>query len=340
VRLLDRVQAASARRLLSLPEPVIRALAGAPKRYRGVTLDPRIQLALFLAGKLRPTLHSLEPSAARREYRVACAILDIEKTAIFDVADRTIGGVPARIYRSGEGLLPVVLFLHGGGHVIGDLETYDSLCRWLAADARCAVVSVDYRLAPEHRFPAAVEDACAVFDALARGEPNLDPTRIAVAGDSAGGNLAAVVAIHARDRGGVQPVLQVLIYPATDVDTSRPSRIDLAEGYGLTAAMIAYFEGHYRSPERDPRRSVILAEARGLCPAFVVTCGFDPLRDEGEAYASKLAAAGVAVVNRSYDSLCHGSFTMAGVVPEARAMLGEIGAAIGRAFSRTERSAA
>lgn len=323
--LLDRVQIATIRRLLALPEPMLRRMAGAPRTYRGADLDPRLQLALRLGEVIkRPTIDVLPPLRARVESRVISRLFDIEPLPLFRVTDQLIAGVPVRIYRPAPGPLPVLLYLHGGGFVVGDLEGYDPICRYFAKGCRVAVVSVDYRLAPEHPFPAAVNDAIAVLEWLRQRADTLelDADRLVIAGDSAGGTLAAVLAQHARHSDGPAPRLQALLYPSTDAHHDTVSCRDLAEGYGLTGSMIAYFRGHYRAPPDDPRTSPLLArQLDGLCPALVVTCGFDPLRDEGDAYARALEAAGVEVSHRCYESLLHGAITMAGCVPEARRML-------------------
>lgn len=225
--------------------------------------------------------------------------------------------------------------------MVGDLESYDPLCRFLAKACRTAVVSADYRLAPEHPFPAAVNDAVAVFDWLRQRAHtiDLDAERLAIAGDSAGGTLAAVLAQYARDGDGPPPRLQALLYPSTDAHHDTPSARELAFGYGLTGSMIAYFRGHYRAPPADPRTSPLLARRLdGLCPALVVTCGFDPLRDEGDAYARAMSSAGVDVTHRCYETMIHGVVSMAGCIPTARRMLFDLADAVIAATEATESS--
>jgi len=210
----------------------------------------------------------------------------------------------------------VLVFFHGGGWVIGDLETHDVLCRQITAEAGIEVVAVDYRLAPEHKFPAAVDDAWAATKWVVAnaGKLGIDPKRVAVGGDSAGGNLAAVVALLARDAGGPAIALQVLLYPVTDFTTETGSYRECADGYLLTLDSMRWFFDHYlKSPAEagDWRASPLRAPSHaGLPPALIVTAGFDPLRDEGEAYAKKLRAAGVRVDYICYGGMVHGFVPM------------------------------
>ena len=233
------------------------------------------------------------------------------------------------------------MYFHGGGWVIGSLETHDGTCRELAAGAGCVVVSVDYRLAPEHRYPAAAEDCYAATRWCAEhaAELAIDARRIAVGGDSAGGNLAAVVAQMARDRGGPGLVLQLLVYPVTDHDFGTASYRDNAAGYLLTAADMRWFWGHYlgddtargAEPYASPLRAASLA---GLPPALVITAELDPLRDEGEAYARALEAAGVAAKLHRYDGMIHGFFGMSAIMDQAVAAVREATGTLRFAFSR------
>ncbi|WP_323676187.1 alpha/beta hydrolase [Halorubellus sp. PRR65] len=239
------------------------------------------------------------------------------------VADREIPGpagpIPVRTYvPDGDGPHPVVVFFHGGGFVFGDLDGHDAPCRILANAADVAVVSVEYRLAPEHPFPAAVDDAYAATEWVAANaeEVDGDADRLAVAGDSAGGNLAAVVSLAARDRDGPEIAHQTLFYPAVDfrADADYPSRRENAEGYFLEAADMTYFSDHYAPSwvhAANPYLAPVEAASHAdLPPATVVTCGFDPLRDEGRAYADALDAAGTPVTHREYDDLIHGVVNM------------------------------
>ncbi|HEX2797097.1 MAG TPA: alpha/beta hydrolase [Immundisolibacter sp.] len=235
------------------------------------------------------------------------------------------GAIKARLYRpAADGVLPGLVFFHGGGWVIGDLDSHDDLCRDLAAQAHCAVLAVDYRLAPEHCFPAAAEDAIAAADWAAANAAQLgiDPARLAVGGDSAGGNLAAMVALAARDAG--RPLAaQLLIYPVTDMSRLEgESYAACAEGYGLTAGAMAWFRDHYlvnADAARDWRVSPLLAsDLSRLPPALVITAEFDVLRSEGEAYAKRLAEAGVPTRLARYDGMIHGFASMAGVLDVGR----------------------
>jgi acetyl esterase len=249
------------------------------------------------------------------------------------------GAIPARLYRSATtGTLPVLVFFHGGGWVVGNIEGHDTVCRHLANRADCAVVSVDYRLGPEHKFPAAVEDCFAAAEWVANNAASLgvDPVRLAVGGDSAGGNLAAVVSLLARDKGAPRVACQVLIYPATDAAMRHDSIDRFAEGYVLTRSTMRWFyEQYLRSPEdaADWRVSPLLApDLSDLPPAYVLTAGYDPLCDEGDAYAARLAAAGVAVTHRRFPGQVHG-FAMNGrIIRAAETALDEVAAALKTAW--------
>ena len=244
-----------------------------------------------------------------------------------------------RVYRpAADGTFPVLVYFHGGGWVIGGLDTHDGTCRLLCRDAGCVVVSVDYRLAPEHRYPAAAEDCYAATQWLAdhASEIGIDPARIAVGGDSAGGNLAAAVALMARDRGTPTLAFQLLIYPVTDADFTRGSYIDNAEGYFLTTASMEWFWGHY-VPDEATRSEAYCApqqakDLAGLPPALVLTAEFDPLRDEGEAFAARLKEAGVATTVTRYDGMIHGFFSMTGLAKAALDAVAESVAALRGAF--------
>jgi acetyl esterase len=232
----------------------------------------------------------------------------------------------------------LLVFFHGGGFVLGDLESHDSICRDLAAQSGVAVLAVDYRLAPEHPFPAAVEDAWA---ALCFAHDHADdlgttPNDLAVGGDSAGGNLAAVVALMARDA-HLPLRLQLLVYPVVDLRHGDPSFEENSQGYFLTADAMAWFEGHYAADVNDWRASPVLApNLAGVAPAVVLTCEYDPLRDEGDRYARLLAAAGVPVVHHSFAGLIHGSLGMNAVVPAAAALMEHCATALRSALAGTK----
>jgi acetyl esterase len=249
-------------------------------------------------------------------------------------------GLGARLYRAAEGELPTVVFYHGGGWVIGSLDTHDAVCRDLAALSGAAVLSVDYGLAPERPFPGPVEDAYAALQWVAEHgrSHGLDAQSIAVAGDSAGGNLAAVVALMARDQSGPAIKLQALLYPATDMHMDTESH-QLFRQHLLTPQALAWFQGHYlRSlADRDDwRASPLRAQSlAGLPAAYVLTAGFDPLRDEGQAYAGALAKAGVAVEQRCFEGQIHGFLTLDKIIPQAREAVEATAQAIKAAFSPT-----
>jgi len=234
--------------------------------------------------------------------------------------------------------LPGIVYFHGGGWVIGDLDTHDVQCRQLTAEAGITVVAVDYRLAPEHKFPAAVDDAWAATRWVAAhgSELGLDARRLAVAGDSAGGNLAAVVALLAREAGAPAIALQVLVYPVTDVSAESQSYRDFAEGYLLTRESMRWFTNHYlksASDADDWRASPLRAQSlAGLPPALVVTAGFDPLRDEGAAYAARLTDAGVRVDYVSYGGMIHGFMPMGRLIDTGNRAISHVAASLRQAL--------
>lgn len=297
-------------------------------------LHPQAQALLrLMVEKGIPPTHTLAHEKAREFYLLRRTVTQPEPPECGLVrnlsAPGPAGEIPLRLYRplgSDPGqALPVLVYYHGGGWVIGDLDTHDVLCRQLCNGAGCAVVSVDYRLAPEHRFPAAVEDAIAATrwihaNAQALG---LDASRLAVGGDSAGGNLAAVVALAERDAGagGLPIAFQLLIYPATDQRRGWPSHTTNGEGYLLTRDTIAYFHDLYAGEQQadlDWRMSPLLHDSHaGLPPAFVLTAGYDPLRDEGVAYAQKLSEAGSRAALVSFERQIHGFILMGKVLDEA-----------------------
>ncbi len=312
---------------------------------------PHPQVAQLLERAARsplPPYHTVTPFVARRIYRDTRAALAPKAEAVAEA--RLIvgeGPVAMRAYRPAgcarEEVLPALMYFHGGGWTIGDLDTHDTLCRQLANGARCAVFSVDYRLAPEHAFPAAVEECIAATSHDARNAAALaiDPGRIGVGGDSAGGNLAAVVALHARDHGGPRLAFQLLIYPATDQRLQHASHRENAEGYLLTRQSIDFFRGAYLPDPRDYddwRASPLLAKSlAGVPPALVLTAGFDPLRDEGNAYAGRLKAEGVPVVLRQYADMVHGFILFGGVLDVANEAVRECCAALRGAFGQASR---
>jgi acetyl esterase len=311
-----------------------------------MALDPQVKAVLdMLAAAGGPPLEQMEVPAAREMYlamRPPTAGAEVGR-----VEDRKIPGgdagveIPVRIYTpGGDGPFPIVVYFHGGGWVIGDLETHDHWCRSLASGVPAVVVSVDYRLAPETRFPAAAEDCFAATRWAAANAKSLhgDPARLAVAGDSAGGNLSAAVAQMARDRGGPAIAFQLLLCPVTEYGFDTASYRDNADGYLLTKSGMAWFWHLYLGDPakegRDPRASPMRAQSlTGLPPAHVVTAEYDVLRDEGEAYAAKLRQAGVPVTSKRYDGQIHNFFTMAHVLTQGAAAGEEISGVLRRALA-------
>jgi acetyl esterase len=269
----------------------------------------------------RPPFHSLTPREARIAYRMGAEILDLPRAPLARVEDLDAAGRPARLYAPSGGKLPVLLYLHGGGFTIGDLETHDSLCRQLSARSGAAVLALDYRLAPEHRFPAAVDDAWAGLAWLHQqaGALGLDGSRLAVGGDSAGGTLAAGCAFFAREQ-GLPLALQLLITPGTDSHMSHDSHRRFAEGYLLDAQSIEWFFGHYIDADQraDWRFAPLHADDHSdLAPAAVLLAEADPLVDEGLAYADVLRAAGVPVQLELARGVTHDFIKMGRSLPEA-----------------------
>jgi acetyl esterase len=310
-------------------------------------LHPTLKVLLEKAANSPlPPYHDVPPAVARRFYRDTRAPLTPDPPPVESVqlllAPGKGGPVPVRAYRpKGAGkdeVLPALVYIHGGGWVIGDLDTHDVVCRTLANGARCAVFSVEYRKAPESPFPAAVEDCLSALQFISENSRklNADPSKIAVGGDSAGGNLAAAISLIARDAGGPAISFQLLIYPATDQRLSHPSIDGNGEGYLLTKKVMLYFRGHYLPREQewlDWRASPLLAKSHaGLPPAFVMTAGFDPLRDEGKDYADRLAKGGVKTEYRNYADMVHGFITMGRVLDTANAALADCAQALKKAW--------
>lgn len=293
----------------------------------------------------RPPMHRLSPAQAREFYDLGAPLLDIPPPALERVEDLTLLArdghpMPARLYApraAGQGdPLAVLLYLHGGGFTVGSLTTHDSLCRALSQQGQCAVVSLDYRLAPEHRFPTAVEDAWDALVALSHQADSLglDGQRLAVGGDSAGGTLAAVLALMARDA-GISLALQLLFYPGTTAHQDTPSHQTYAEGFMLDKATVDWFFDHYIdwADRRDWRFAPLLAEDHSrVAPAWLGLAECDPLVDEGLAYGDVLRMAGVAVDLEVYAGVIHGFITMGRAIPDARQAHADAGRALRRAF--------
>jgi len=315
-------------------------------------LHPQTQALLDLFEKKQlPPLYTLTPSEARLSYRERVASTQPELCRVAQVQELSVPGaagpISLRLYRpllrrtqTDLGLLPALVYFHGGGWTVGDLDTHDSVCRQLADGAACAVASVNYRLAPEHRFPAAVDD-CIAATRWVRSHAHsllLDAERIAVGGDSAGGNLAAVVAITLREAKELYLAFQLLIYPATDMRCGAPSHVSNGSGYLLTRESIAYYHDHYiqnAADDLDWRASPLLhPNLAGLPPALVLTAGFDPLRDEGQQYAQRLSEAGTTATSVCFERQIHGFITMGRLLDEAGAAVSLCAAELHRAFTR------
>jgi acetyl esterase len=318
-----------------------------------------VPLAEGMAGPDAVKMSDMTPDEARASYLALSALFGPGE-AVGSVEDRVVPGpageIPVRVYTPAElsGPAPVVVFYHGGGWVIGDLESHDRECRAICNRARAIVVSVHYRRAPEAPFPAAFEDSVAALDWVGAhaGELGGDPTRIAVAGDSAGGNLSAAVALHARDHGGPKLCFQLLVYPAVDAagdEQTYPSLVENEAGPFLTTETMTWFQSHYvaggdvealsKLPGetlRDPRMSPLHAASHeGLPPTHVVTAELDPLRDQGRAYAEVLESAGVPVTLHEYDGMAHIFFQLSPICDDAKALIDECGALLSKAFSQS-----
>lgn len=309
-------------------------------------LDPQARALIdLMAQRQVPPTHTLSPAQARALYRDRRSFTQPDPPPVGAVRNLHAAGpqavLPLRLYEPLQGTWPhpVLVYYHGGGWVIGDLDTHDVVCRTLCAASGCAVLAVDYRLGPEHPFPAATDDAlAAVRWVRAHGAAHgLDATRIALGGDSAGGNLAAATALAMRQAGDAPALLQLLIYPATDMRAVAPSHTHNGQGYVLTADTIAYFRSHYvPEPARwdDWRVSPLLAADHAhLPPALVLTAGFDPLRDEGRQYADTLSAAGVPTQYLCFERQIHGFITMGRVIDEAHTALAVCANALRRALA-------
>lgn len=303
-----------------------------------MTLDSQARALLERAAQAKyPPVYTVSPQEARRMYREMCRSLQPPAPEVAAVSELSFPGpggpLALRLYRPRgvpDACLPVVVFFHGGGFTLGDLDTHDVPCRTLANFTRCAVLSVDYRLSPEHKFPAAFDDGVAAvrWTAAHAAELGLDAGRIVVAGDSAGGNLAAGAALALRG-GAVRIALQVLIYPGLDMRGTLPSHTEFAHGYMLEREDILWFMGNYLGSEADAldwRASPLLAaDLRGLPPAYIITAGFDPLRDEGAAYAERLSASGGHVTYECFEGMIHGFVTMGAALAAGNHALYRVG---------------
>lgn len=304
---------------LALPERVQRALRGPPRRNdRGDALATDLQVLIRLEGLQSQDFSKRTPLVARAKLLGGVRIVEGAPRPLARTEDHVVDGVRVRVYVPyATGPLPMLVFLHGGGWVVGDLRSHDRFCRRLAADVGQVVVAVDYPLAPESPYPAGLDVAVDVIRWI-RGNAAVfqgDPARVAIGGDSAGGNLAAAACLRLRDLGEAPPSFQVLIYPALDLRCLTASYDALGEGYLLTKQSIRWYLSHYGAEETDPRASVLLEpDLSGLPDAIVVTAGFDPLRDDGEQYVARLREAGVGVTFLPFPDQIHGFVNMDGAI--------------------------
>jgi acetyl esterase len=344
-RLPPRAEHRFVRFVCGLPPRVQRLLFGAPPEIDGQVLASDVHALLRLAQLAGTESYSngLPPAQARAFSRRSAKTgrhypaIPMARVEALQIPSEA-GPLGARFYLPSGlpgGTPPALLvYFHGGGWVIGDLETHDDSCRFLADAAGLAILAVDYRLAPEHPFPEPIEDAWAAYNWATANAAALgtDPGRVAIGGDSAGGNMASVVAMRARDGGAPPPAMQLLIYPVTDSADDPRSRQLFAEGFFLTRAEMEQFEAHYLPPGTDiddPRISILKApDLSGLPPAYVATAGFDPLRDEGEAYGLRMQKAGVKVALRRYTGLVHGFVNQTALSPSSRTAMLEIAGAL------------
>ncbi len=340
----DAAQKAILKLILSLPSPVLRAMSGGGVVYKGGrTLDPRFQFFAHAAKKL-PPMSSLTPAeavagSARGLAAVQGPLEPGVRTESLSVEGPN-GPIPCRAYRpeAQDIHAPLIVYAHMGGGVIGDLETCHAFCSILARIVRTAVISVDYRLAPDHKFPAGLEDVLAAYrwarDNTARFGASAAPP--AIGGDSMGGNFSAIVAQEMKRKGEPQPSAQILIYPAVDVASETPSMTTFGDAYPLTRETMEWFMGHYMGADADPADPRLspdrTEDLSGLAPAVIATAGFDPLTDQGEAYAKRLQAAGVPVRYRRYDSLAHAFTAFTGAIPAADAACREIATLVRETF--------
>ncbi|MEQ8353386.1 MAG: alpha/beta hydrolase [Leptospiraceae bacterium] len=331
------------RAILSLPEGLLRFLSGGKKKNEsGFLLDARIQMGLLLSRIHEPT-ENLSPLAARQQLSDLLEHFNMPPEPVARVESFSIPGpdndrIRLRLYSATceAALQPGMIYFHGGGFVIGDLDTNDSMLRSLAIQSGLVIISVDYRLAPEFPYPAAAEDALSVYQWVLEHGHNLgiDSSRLGLGGDSAGGNLCLNVCFRSKRKRWKRPSFQSIIYPWVDLGNSAiadSSMIEMAEGYGLTGTMLDYFRRHAFSQNTDFEDYIISpcharkTDLKSLPPTFIQVCGFDPLRDQGLRLANLMQEAGANVRVKTYESLIHGAINLTGTVPEARTLVDEMG---------------
>ena len=342
-RLSPQIEHRIARTACGLSPRLIRRLIGPPPRLDGQELAPDVQMLLALDRWAGTTslVEGRTVEQARAENRLGATVVAGPPRPMARVEELSIpgpgGGMAARLYvalGAPQPPQPLLVYFHGGGWVIGDLDTHDGVCRFLAEHGGCRVLSVDYRLAPEFPFPLPVEDAVAAFAWAHKNAASLgaDPERMAVGGDSAGGNLSTSLCLQNRDAGNPQPAMQLLLYPVTDAVGGQASRDTYAKGFLLTREDMKWFEDHYIPDgidEADPRASMMrAADVSGLPPAYVATAGFDPLRDEGEIYAERMREAGAQVVLQRHAGMIHGFANLTAICPSARTSMLEVAGAL------------
>ncbi|TGK07238.1 alpha/beta hydrolase [Leptospira semungkisensis] len=341
--LWQKFEGVAARALLSLPNPILRVFGKDIKRGR--TLDPKIRAALVLA-KIKPKPEHLPPLKARALFRDIMTLFDLEKIELPRVEDFTIPGTKGRIrvrlYSSNQGstLEPCLLYFHGGGFVIGDLDSHDPPLRFLAKTSGHAILAVDYGLAPESQYPSSWEDAFSAYKWIKENGKalGLDPKKIAVGGDSAGGNLAISISTQAKKEKLPLPLFQILIYPWIDLTQERKSVEEFADGYALTRDLLRYFKKHSLPNSKDwkdPRVTPFLQASLAHSPqTYMVIAGFDPLQDEGLAYADLLKKAKIPLELKVYENLIHGFFNLGRGIPKAKEALYDIAGWIEKGFSK------
>lgn len=323
--ILQAMERQGAQALMKLPKAILRRLAGPPRIIEGQTLDQNLQCLIRIQEmRRRPDMQTLAPTDARTEYNRSLGLLDGPSVRMRTVQDTSANGVPVRIYTP-EVVRGVFVYLHGGGGVIGSLDGYEVPCRFLADASQCVVISANYRLAPEHMFPAGLEDSHLVYRWAVDQAERLGGAsdRVGMGGDSFGGSLSALVAQQTREMQVPNPAAQVLFYPACDFTRTGGSRDTFAAGFLLDRALIAWFRDltFTDAPSCSAASPLLTARLDDIGPTLIIAAGFDPLRDEAQDYAEKLRAAGNEVEYICEPSLTHGFISMGGVVPGAQAAL-------------------